>query len=153
MSSLYPPIKKVLLVDDDEDDFAFFEEALKQVDPSIRVCHLSSAREVPSDNEFRLPDLLFLDINMPDKNGFEWLKEIRCRGYVFPVIMYSTASNSAYVQKAYQEGASLYFPKPESFNTLLAALKSLLNFDWQQPDKIKQNFVGNGEFRVFDYRA
>jgi DNA-binding NarL/FixJ family response regulator len=86
---------------------------------------------------------------MPDYNGFEWLKAIRERGYEFPVIMYSTASNPAYVQKAYQEGADIYFPKPESLQTLHSSLQRLLHLNWVEPQKIKDQYYHNGLYRVF----
>lgn len=148
MSSLLPSIHEVILIDDDKDDCAFFEEAVKQIDPGISVRCISSARDVSTNDRCQLPDLLFLDINMPDKNGFEWLREIRANGYALPVIMYSTANNPAYVQRAYEEGANLYFPKPDSSRTLQISLKQLLQFDWRDPGKITQRFYSNGECRV-----
>jgi DNA-binding response OmpR family regulator len=150
MSSLSPSIRKVLLIDDDKDDCIFFEDALKELDPSIHVRFISSTKEVNTGAGCQPPDLLFLDINMPDKNGFEWLKEIREKGYTFPVIMYSTASNPAYVQRAYEEGANVYFPKPESLRTLQDSLKQLLRFNWNDPHKITECFYSNGQYRVFE---
>lgn len=149
MSSLSPSIRNVLLIDDDRDDCLFFEDAVKEVDPAIRVGFISSPDDVPSEKNCRLPDLLFLDINMPDRNGFEWLQEIRGKGYTFPVIMYSTASNPGFVQRAYEEGANLYFPKPDSLRMLQASLKQLFQFNWEEPQKITAAFYSNGQGRVF----
>lgn len=142
-------IKKVLLIDDDRDDFSFFEEAVKQVDPAIEVGYISSERDLSKDGNCVLPDVLFLDINMPDKDGFEWLKEIREKGYNIPIVMYSTASNPAFVQKAYTAGATVYFPKPESFKTLIESLRKLFQFNWHSPNDIQQLFCNNGQYRIF----
>jgi DNA-binding NarL/FixJ family response regulator len=142
-------IRKVLLIDDDLDDFLIFEAAIKEVDPSIEVSHISALDEVTRDGNCTIPDILFLDINMPDQNGFEWLKCIRERGYDFPIVMYSTASNPAYVEKAYQQGADVYFPKPESFKKLQESLYKLLQFNWLEPYKVREDFCGNGQYRVF----
>lgn len=143
------PIKKVLLIDDDTDDFMFFEDALKKVDPTINVSHISSVKEIPEEVNYAVPDLLFLDINMPDRDGFEWLRCIREKGFQFPVIMYSTASNPAYVEKAYKEGANVYFPKPDSINTLEKSLNRLLGLNWSEPEKVTEHFSQNGNYKVF----
>jgi DNA-binding NarL/FixJ family response regulator len=143
------PIRKVLLIDDDTDDFMFFEDALKKIDPTINVSHIASMNHVPAEGNCVEPDLLFLDINMPDRNGFEWLRHIREKGYRFPVIMYSTASNPAFVEKAYKEGANVYFPKPDSINTLEKSLYRLLGLNWSEPDKVTEHFSQNGVYRVF----
>jgi DNA-binding NarL/FixJ family response regulator len=143
------PIRRVLLIDDDIDDYLIFEEAVRTVDESIEVSHLSSMKDVGNDN-CKVPDLVFLDINMPDKNGFEWLTLIRQKEARLPVIMYSTASNPNYVEKAYAEGAQLYFPKPDSLKQLRNALLKLFSLDWANPQKITSEFCKNGQYRVFD---
>lgn len=149
MHPLNPSIRKVVMVDDDVDDFLLFEEALKKVDPTVRVAYINSMKDVPEEGNYTMPDLMFLDINMPDKNGFDWLQLIRKKGYNLLVIIYSTASNPNYVEKAYKEGANVYFPKPESFSTLQQALGKLLSLNWLQPDMIKQSFCKDGRFSVF----
>ena len=150
MSGTHPSIKKVLLIDDDADDVMFFEDALRKVDSSLEVWHFSSAKDMPAAEHCIPPDLLFLDINMPDINGFEWLKIIREKGHSFPVIMYSTASNPSFVERAYQEGANVYFPKPDNLRTLQQSLNCLLNFNWSEPDKVTESFHQNGVYRVFN---
>lgn len=142
-------IKKVLLIDDDADDFMVFQDALKEIDPSLTVSYISSAKEIDQSTPCNVPDILFLDINMPDKNGFEWLQQIRSAGYQFPVIMYSTASNPDFVQRAYEQGANIYFPKPESYQKLQEALKQLLSYNWKQPEQVTEQFCSNGEFKIF----
>jgi len=149
MSQPAATIRKVLLIDDDQDDFAFFEEAIKQIDPSIEVAYISGVQDLPKEGPCNIPDVLFLDINMPDKDGFEWLKDIREKGYDFPIVMYSTASNPSFVKKAYTEGATVYFPKPESFKTLMESLRQLFQFNWQNAREIHQRFCGNGHYRTF----
>jgi response regulator of citrate/malate metabolism len=146
---LTKPIRRVLLIDDDFDDYLIFQDAVKMVDNSIAVSHLSSMKEVGRNNCI-LPDLIFLDINMPDKNGFEWLAFIREKEAQLPIIMYSTASNPAFVEKAYTEGAQLYFPKPDSFKLLTNALLQLFALDWADPQKITSEFCNNGQCKVFE---
>lgn len=144
-----PTIKTVLLIDDDEDDFMVFEDALKEIDASLVVSYIGSAKDFEAKKDCEAPDIIFLDINMPDKDGFEWLQQIRSSGYAVPVIMYSTASNPAYVQRAYEQGANIYFPKPESFKKLQDSLRELLSYNWQQPQKITEQFYQDGAYKVF----
>lgn len=142
-------IRTVLLIDDDIDDYLIFEAAIKDVDSAIRVMHIASVEEVLQASEHVVPDLLFLDINMPDQNGFEWLKCIREKGYTFPIVMYSTASNPAYVAKAYEAGANVYFPKPSSYKNLQQCLSRLLHMNWEEPQRIREDFCRNGKYKVF----
>ena len=143
------PIRSVLLIDDDADDFMIFEGALKEIDAGIEVHYIASSREVQDDGACRMPDLLFLDINMPEKDGFEWLRAIRERGYTVPIIMYSTASNPSYVERAYTGGANVYFPKPHSYRTLRLSLERLLSLNWDEPQEITRGFIQNGQYKVF----
>jgi DNA-binding NarL/FixJ family response regulator len=142
-------VRNILIIDDDPDDYAIFKEALHELGEEIAVSYIGSSREAVADKACPVPDLLFLDINMPDRNGFEWLKYIREQGYRFPVIMYSTASHPDYVQRAYREGAHIYFPKPDSFHTLQHSLRQLLSFDWRDPEKVRERFIRDGNYTVF----
>lgn len=142
-------IRDVLLIDDDRDDFFIFEEAVKQVDSTVDVRFLSTFDEAQAIANCRVPDLLFLDINMPDRNGFEWLNLIREKGYPFPVVMYSTANNPESVQRAYAEGANLYLPKPETYNTLRDSLRQILNFNWMDPGQVTACFLQHGRYAAF----
>lgn len=86
MAAAAKTIQSVLLIDDDPDDFMVLEDALRQVDHSIRVSHIASIKDIPPQTELPLPDIIFLDVNMPERNGFEWLHCIREKGYNVPVI-------------------------------------------------------------------
>jgi DNA-binding NtrC family response regulator len=144
-----PAIRKVLLIDDDPDDFSIFEDAVRSLERDIEVQYIAAWKDLPAPGNCDIPDLLFLDINMPDKNGFEWLKAIREAGYSLPVVMYSTASNPDFVQRAYREGAHIYLQKPDNFRILQHSLKYIFHLDWTMPDKVKEYFFRNGRYEVF----
>ncbi len=150
--SLNPSIRRILLIDDDIDDYIFFRDALEMVDPSVELLHLPSASRVQTDDTWKTPDILFLDINIPDSNGFDVLKSIRGKGFSLPIVMYSTASNPLYVERAYQEGASLYFPKPDSMRALEESLRRLLGFNWSDPEMVKENYKQHNSYRVFSVK-
>lgn len=143
-------IRSVLVIDDDPDDYLFVRDAIKQFNPDIDVYYLDSCVDAFRFKEIPV-DLVLLDINMPAHDGFEWLKGIRDNGYVdLPVIMYTNSLSPAHIRKAYQEGANLYFVKPDSFNNLKQGLSALVNLDWSDPDGIKEKY-STGEYKTFQY--
>jgi CheY-like chemotaxis protein len=87
--------KAILLIDDDPDEAEFFRDVLADIDPSISYQHCLSGITAISkiaDREI-IPDLIFLDINMPEMNGWECLRELKSlpAGRGIPVYMYSTS--------------------------------------------------------------
>jgi CheY-like chemotaxis protein len=62
--------------------------------------------------EMRVPDLILLDINMPYKNGFDCLKEIRKRGIETKVIVQTAYAMSDERERIMHAGADDYLPKP-----------------------------------------
>ena len=119
--------KTFLLADDDLDDIILFCEALREVDPSIH-CHTvndgAAALEL-LDELPNLPDLIFLDINMPRMNGWECLaklKESEKYGTI-PVLMYSTSTLEKDANMALDLGALCFFSKPHQFNELRKVLE------------------------------
>lgn len=70
----------ILLADDDKDDVAFFTNALKELPFSTYLTVVQNGEELMhhlSENFGSLPDVLFLDLSMPRKTGFECLSEIK----------------------------------------------------------------------------
>jgi CheY-like chemotaxis protein len=89
---------RFLLIDDDTDDWELFSEALAAVDPII-VCHHATggadAFNRLRNREFSTPDIIFLDINMPVMDGWQFLTQLKSEEALrhIPVIIYSTSSN------------------------------------------------------------
>ena len=108
----------ILLADDDKDDRFFFGKALKTL--PIQT-HLETAEdgvklmEYLSKNSDKLPDLLFLDLNMPRKNGSECLAEIKSNAKLkrLPVVIYSTSLHEDVADLLYKEGAHYYVRKTD----------------------------------------
>ena len=70
----------ILLADDDMDDRYFFEKALQEIPLETALTKVSNGEQLMGylhENTARLPDILFLDLNMPGKNGFECLDQIK----------------------------------------------------------------------------
>ncbi|PIF34402.1 response regulator receiver domain-containing protein [Flavobacterium sp. 9] len=127
----------IYIADDDEDDRTLFTEAILEVDPfvilkeaqdGIELMHIVDTLSNP------LPDIIFLDINMPKKDGFECLEEIRKQDGAIKdvkVIILSTSSNPEDIEKALELGATFYAVKPSRFETLKLFLEDVLKTNWE----------------------
>ena len=117
----------ILVVDDNEDDVLLLQESLRG-QPSVNLLHAVHdgeealaylRREGPYAAAPR-PGLVLLDINMPKKNGFEVLYEIKEDPQLrsIPVVMLTTSSRDADVLTAYSGGACSFVTKPVNFDHL-----------------------------------
>ncbi|MXN91134.1 response regulator [Flavobacterium sp. Sd200] len=125
-------LKNVYLCDDDPDDRELFQNALQQISPDLLLTASGDGEELLLqlyDSFSSLPDIIFLDINMPGKDGLETLREIKSHLHLYniPVVIYSTSSQSDTVHATYSLGAKSYLVKPDSFNVLKKALTMLID--------------------------
>lgn len=149
--STFTPSNKpviVFLADDDPDDRSMFEEVIHEVDPAIQLTCAEDGKvllNILLHEHATLPDLLFLDLNMPNKNGKECLEEIRKSERLkhIPIVIYSTSSSPKDIEDTFERGANLYVIKPSSFQELQLIAKSILTLDWNnyKPYACKNNFV------------
>lgn len=137
----------ILLADDDEEDRELFITALQEVAPEVQITVARDGRELMnllSKAEGFLPDIVFLDLNMPVKNGYECLEEIRADETIaaVPVVIYSTSTSREHIDDTYRKGADLYICKPESFNELKQIAGKLLSLKWSvHSTPLRENFV------------
>lgn len=135
--------RHICLADDDADDRELFVEAIQDVDPSVVLMQAEDGTQlmqILDDSLDLLPEILFLDINMPGKSGLECLEEIRHqKGPVnaINIIILSTSNDPAYMEKAIEYGASYYAVKPNSFSVLKSFLSDVLQMDWRKDKKNK----------------
>ncbi len=120
----------VLNVDDDKDDSALFCEAMKEAAPEYTCLvadSTASALEILSDRQ-KIPDYIFLDINMPKMNGLECLKLIKNNKALnrIRVVMYSTTADPSELKECRKLGA-LFLPKTNRYRTLVKNLAEILN--------------------------
>jgi len=120
-TSLTTYSKYILLAEDDEDDCFLFKNALEDLPLTFRLITVQNGEELMlllNDSSRPLPDVLFLDLNMPRKNGFECLKEIRGNETLnqLPVIIFSSAYAPDIVDQLYKDGAQYYVRKPDDIS-------------------------------------
>lgn len=126
----------IMLADDDEDDRNFFNDAIKELKINNNLTVFQNGRELMDYLEHPntiLPHILFLDLNMPSKNGNECLKEIRQNSKFkdISIAIYSTSSAEKDIEETFVGGANIYIKKPNDFTNLKKVLKEVVNINWQ----------------------
>jgi CheY-like chemotaxis protein len=120
------PSINILIADDDRDDALLLTEALQDILPSSNCIHvtdgIAALRHIKTNVE---PDLVFLDLNMPLKNGINCLKDIYNLELLpnTPIVIYSTSKNIKDIDEAYNYGAAFYIIKPTAFRELCKVVK------------------------------
>lgn len=138
----------ILLADDDEDDRLFFVDAFKELKINTKVDVFTDGVELMNylnKEGVVLPHILFLDLNMPKKNGLECLDEIKSNEKFseIAIAIYSTSSSEEHIEETFVKGANVYIQKPNDFNTLKKILAEVVAINWQYhtSNLNKENFL------------
>lgn len=129
----------ILLADDDPDDRQFFSEAIGELKMEHKLSLFKDGKELmdylehPEREHEDIPHILFLDLNMPCKNGFDCLKEIRENSKYkdLSIAIYSTSSSDKDIEESFIGGANIYIKKPNDFGELKKVIKEVVNINWQ----------------------
>lgn len=126
----------IILVDDDEDDRMFFTDAFEELKIKTKVATYNDGvylMEYLKGTEDSLPDIIFLDLNMPRKSGMECLKEIKedDRYKDIVIVIYSTSASEQDIEATFVKGANVYIKKPSNFKTLKKLLSHVVSTNWQ----------------------
>lgn len=136
LSPLLQTPTTILIADDDADDRLFMAEALRynQFKSTVRfvedgeelIDYLTCRNGFTAENAPR-PSLILLDLNMPRKDGFEALKEIKANPHLcrLPVVVLSTSAAKEDVTRAYGLGGNSFITKPHNFGRLTEIVGSL----------------------------
>jgi CheY-like chemotaxis protein len=135
----------VVLADDDTDHAIIFKKVLEAVDPSRYLTIARDGEELIRLLSTYVPELLFLDLNMPCKNGLECLQDIRqnLNLHDLPIVVYSSSTHMTDIQKSYIHRADLYMVKPFNSFHLKNALESILKMEWRSKVSEKYYFINN----------
>jgi CheY-like chemotaxis protein len=114
---------KILLAEDDNDDCHFFKKALEDLKLSIHLTIVHDGEELMnylSGNVNNLPDILFLDLSMPRRNGLECLSEIKQNKNLkdISLVILSTSNSKDTISTVFRIGANVYIHKPGDFTQL-----------------------------------
>jgi DNA-binding NarL/FixJ family response regulator len=124
----------IILAENDHDDVYIFELALKKICVCGLLRHASDGEKLFGLLEEIIPDFLFLDIDLPGKDGTACLAEIRRdrRFDGMPVIMLTSFTNREHIETSYRSGANFFIGKVDSIADLAGRLKQVFAFDWKQ---------------------
>lgn len=138
----------IILADDDEDDRDFFSDAFNDLKMQTKVSLFNDGLQLMNylKNPISvLPDILFLDLNMPFKSGLECLYEIKASVKLknIVIVIYSTSASDEDVEATFVSGANIYIKKPSNFDALKKILKEVVTINWhyQTSGLNKDNFL------------
>ena len=122
----------IMIVDDDEDDIELFCDAAKDIDGNIECISASNGEEALTklnNVKSRLPDYIFLDLNMPRLNGKQCLRQLKSNVKLrdIPVVIYSTSKLPEDIEETAQLGAQHFLTKPNKLHDLRKAIASILD--------------------------
>lgn len=142
----------ILLADDDKADCLLFKDALEELPVSASLTIVHNGEQVIEEltqTDHKLPDVLFLDLNMPRKNGFAALGTIKRNTELqeLPVVIFSTSSDLETIKLVYRDAAHYYICKPADFSQLKRAIYEALTLITQKdnPLPLRENFMITGD--------
>jgi CheY-like chemotaxis protein len=145
-------IRNIIFAEDDEDDQFYFREVFQEINKNIQLQFVSNGNELMQMLQNFLPDMVFLDLEMPYKNGLECLVELRNNPSLnkLPVIVLSSTVRPVNIQTAYEMGASLFLHKSSTDSDYAESLKKIMSMDWNDPEEIRGKYFENNQFRSFN---
>jgi two-component system, response regulator len=131
-------INMIVVAEDDDDDKMLISEAFEENNIACPLMFVSDGIELLDllnkkgkySQQTQMPDLIFLDINMPKKNGKQVLKEIKENPITchIPIIMFSTSSAMDEINMTYRLGANSFIVKPSSYSGFIEVFKHVQDY-------------------------
>ena len=133
-------MNKILLIDDDEDDQFMFKEVIESINPTLQ-CETATNGKIALDKlkvSASLPDIIFLDLNMPVMNGFDFLIQIKKENALskIPVCIFTTSNIHRDKELTKEFGAQFFLTKPNDFQVLRKKLQQILSADFSTDEYI-----------------
>jgi Response regulator containing a CheY-like receiver domain and a GGDEF domain len=126
---------RICLVDDDKDDRETFQDAFNELNSdNVLMTFKNGLEAIDYLNAIEdVPDIIFLDLNMPIMGGLETLREIRKneRYKLLSVVIYSTSSSEKDIEETLVAGANIYITKPTNYRVLKDMLTKVMKVNWQ----------------------
>lgn len=134
MTGQIEEMRNVLVAEDDDEDFELFAEAVRDLSLKIILQRASNGDVLMKVLHEKIPDMLFLDILMPCKDGKECVHEIRSDKKFddLPIIVYSSVNDLNAIEFFYRQGTNLYVLKPQTYRELVTALEKIFCLDWKK---------------------
>jgi len=119
----------IMLAEDDDDDAELFQAVVQELSAATQIRRAKDGQQLIDMLHQELPDMLFLDVLMPCKDGRQCIVEIRATPAFdqLPVIVYSTLTDSDTADFFYKNGANAYMHKPFSYQRLKTLMQRLFS--------------------------
>ena len=135
----------IFYTDDDEDDLSIFMDAVESLPRKIELMTYNGGDKLLKAiyNPPPTPNLVFLDLNMPGKNGFDVLSELRNSEEKsnIPVVIFSTSNEPTIIEKCRKLGANFFITKPVLMKDIVKSIEHALEIDWTKFVPTDRNFV------------
>ncbi len=126
----------IFYTDDDEDDLSFFADAVEAISKDIKLQMYSGGEKLISAilQSSPKPNVIFLDLNMPGKNGFDVLNELKGSGENkdIPIVIFSTSNEPGIIEKCLSLGANYFVTKPVLMRDIIKAIEDSLAINWKE---------------------
>ena len=137
--------RNIYYADDDADDRQLFTDVVESMDTPVDLHLQRDGQELLERLEDRppYPTVIFLDINMPRKNGIEVLRLIRQQEDLktVPIVIFSTSDDPDIIKSARELGANMFVSKPFSFSKFKKAITHCLSIDWENFRPAREQFL------------
>lgn len=133
----------IFYADDDIDDLDFFKDVTSEINQSVSLFDEGDKLLYTLHNPPPKASVIFLDLNMPVKSGFDILREIKASPTIdsIPIVIFTTSINPKDVELSKKLGANLYIRKPGSVGALRKAIDYVLSIDWNDFNPSDKQFV------------
>lgn len=125
----------IFYADDDLEDLDFFTEVAQTLGRDINVItHNDGSKLIDAlHNPPPSPHIIFLDLNMPGRNGFDVLEELKTTEHLrqIPVVIFSTSNDEKNIAKSKALGANFYLPKLPSYAAFRKSIEDTININWK----------------------
>ena len=133
----------IFYADDDVDDLDFFQDVISEINESVTLFEEGEKLLHTLHNPPPNASVIFLDLNMPVKSGFDVLREIKSYPAFrsVPIVILTTSTNPNDIELCRNLGANLYVCKPTSIAGLRKVVKHVLSVDWSNSIRSEKDFV------------
>lgn len=147
MNDLQEEVHRVLVAEDDHDDFELFANVITDLSLKVILTRAENGDILMKIMHENMPDILFLDILMPCRDGKHCLQEIRTYRKFdnLPIIVYTSLQDLETIEFCYRNGTNLFVYKPHSYSELVEVIEKIFTINWKKVNyyPTRDNFVLN----------
>jgi len=119
-------VTRALLVEDDTEFRQCVKKILSSRYPSIQLIEARDGKEAMSKVDLLPPDIIFMDIQLPDKNGLELTRMIKASHPNAIIVILSSYDLTEYREAAYRNGANYYISKDSPMGELYSLVERIM---------------------------